>query len=687
MYAGVVLPRRVAFLSTGFGLTMTALAQAAEPSGQVPKKAPVLSDDWSGFYVGAHLGQAWGRAKVTAWEVGSSIPAAGSLNLHNGHDGFAGTGSYFGGLAAGYNKLLPSRLLIGLEADVTFPNSISGSHLFVSATNGQARYEEIVQMSGTVRGRIGYAAGGWLLYATGGLAWSFEKFSRTQIAGVPANGTALPGTVESQLMVPRIGWATGVGIEVALTSSWTARLEFLSTGFANRSVSFPAGAHSFNSDLALHSVRLGVNYRIGQPPDFLVKGPEALDMDRFAFHAQTTFLGQYAFPFRSPYRGQNSLSPNHGRETWDVTLYAGARLWHGAEVWINPEIDQGFGLSGTRGVAGFPSGEAYKVGESVPYTRLPRMFVRQTIDLGGETQRVESGINQFAGSQTADRIVITVGKFSVADIFDTNKFAHDPRTDFMNWALVETGTLDYAADAWGYTYGAAAEWYQGAWTLRFGVFDLSVVPNSAKLDPSFKQFQSVVELEHRHQIAGQPGKVAITGFLTRGRMGRFDDAIKLSELTGDAADTALVRHYTSRSGVGLNLEQQISPDLGVFARAGIASGGVEPYEFSDIDRTLAAGLSLGGKQWGRPDDTLGIAGVVNGISGAHKAYFNAGGLGILAGDGRLPNPGPEKIAEIYYSFPIANWRATLDYQFIANPAYNRDRGPVSVIGTRLRAQF
>jgi high affinity Mn2+ porin len=139
--------------------------------------------------------------------------------------------------------------------------------------------------------------------------------------------------------------------------------------------------------------------------------------------------------------------------------------------------------------------------------------------------------------------------------------------------------------------------------------------------------------------------------------------------------------------VSLNLEQQISPDLGMFARAGIASGGVEPYEFSDIDRTLAAGLSLSGKQWGRPDDTIGIAGVVNGISNAHKGYFNAGGLGILAGDGQLPNPGPEKIAEIYYSFPIANWRATLDYQFIANPAYNRDRGPVSVIGTRLRAQF
>jgi high affinity Mn2+ porin len=207
------------------------------------------------------------------------------------------------------------------------------------------------------------------------------------------------------------------------------------------------------------------------------------------------------------------------------------------------------------------------------------------------------------------------------------------------------------------------------------------------LDSTFKQFQSVVELEHRHEIAGQPGKIAVTGFLTRGRMGRFDDAVRLSELTGEPADTALVRRYNSRAGVSLNLEQQVSADLGVFARAGIANGALEPYEFTDIDRTVAAGVSLAGKQWGRPDDTIGIAGVVNGISDAHKAYFNAGGLGILVGDGRLPNPGAEKIAEIYYSFPVANWRATFDYQFIANPGYNRDRGPASVIGTRLRAQF
>jgi high affinity Mn2+ porin len=131
----------------------------------------------------------------------------------------------------------------------------------------------------------------------------------------------------------------------------------------------------------------------------------------------------------------------------------------------------------------------------------------------------------------------------------------------------------------------------------------------------------------------------------------------------------------------------VSADLGVFARAGIADGDIEPYEFTDIDRTVAAGLALSGKKWGRPDDTFGLAGVVNGITSAHQAFLNAGGLGILVGDGILPNPGTEKILEMYYSFPIFSWRMTFDYQFIVNPAYNRDRGPVSVIGTRLRAQF
>ena len=234
------------------------------------------------------------------------------------------------------------------------------------------------------------------------------------------------------------------------------------------------------------------------------------------------------------------------------------RLWTGAEFWVDPEIDQGFGLSGTLGVAGFPSGEAYKVGDSVPYARVPRAFIRQTIDLGGDRQKVDAAANQFSGTQTANRLVLTIGKFGVTDIFDNNKYAHDPRSDFMNWSLIDTGTFDYAADAWGFTYGAAAEWYQGDWTVRGGIFDQSSVPNSAELDTTFRQFQWVGEIERRYELWGQPGKMAVTGFLTRGRMGSFADAIALAAATGGPADIAAVRQYTSRGGVSLNLEQQIT---------------------------------------------------------------------------------------------------------------------------------
>jgi high affinity Mn2+ porin len=139
--------------------------------------------------------------------------------------------------------------------------------------------------------------------------------------------------------------------------------------------------------------------------------------------------------------------------------------------------------------------------------------------------------------------------------------------------------------------------------------------------------------------------------------------------------------------MNLGWEQQVVPNVGIFVKGGVANGQIEPYEFTDVDQTTAGGLSLKGKLWGRPDDTFGLAGIVNAISGVHQAFLNDGGLGILVGDGQLPHPGREKILETYYSFPAFGWRMTLDYQYIVNPAYNRDRGPISVISTRLHAQF
>ena len=258
----------------------------------------------------------------------------------------------------------------------------------------------------------------------------------------------------------------------------------------------------------------------------------------------------------------------------------------------------------------------------------------------------------------------------------------------MNWALIDAGSFDYAADAWGYTYGAAAEWYQGNWTVRGGLFDLSIVPNNVELDPTFAEFQWIGEIERRYDFWGHPGKIAVTGFLSRGGMGSFANAIALAAITGGPADIAAVRQYQSRGGVAMNLEQEITPDLGVFMRAGWTDGNVEPYEYTDIDRTIAGGVSIAGKQWGRPDDTVGIAGIVNGISAVHQAFFNAGGLGILIGDGQLPHPGLEQIIEAYYSYALSSaMKVSFDYQFIVNPGYNTDRGPANVFSGRFHAAF
>jgi high affinity Mn2+ porin len=319
---------------------------------------------------------------------------------------------------------------------------------------------------------------------------------------------------------------------------------------------------------------------------------------------------------------------------------------------------------------------------------LHRFFLRQTIDLGGEREKVDADINQLGGSQTADRVVLTVGKFAVGDVFDTNQYAHDPRNDFLNWSLIDAGTFDYAANAWGYTYGAAAELYRGRWAVRAGVFDLSTVPNSERLDPTFSQFQLVGEGEERHEIAGQPGKLKVTVFETRGRMGSFEDALRLAQQTGGPADIAAVRNYRTRRGVSFGLEQQVAADVGVFARGGVARGDLEPYEFSDIDRTISAGVSMKGSRWSRPDDTWALAGVVNGISRVHQEFLDAGGTGILVGDGQLPHPRDEQILETYYDLAVGGpLRLSVDYQFVNHPAYNRDRGPVSIGAVRLHVQF
>jgi high affinity Mn2+ porin len=319
--------------------------------------------------------------------------------------------------------------------------------------------------------------------------------------------------------------------------------------------------------------------------------------------------------------------------------------------------------------------------------RLHRLFFRQSFDLGGESVVSEKKANQMGGDRTADNLVITAGKFSPTDIFDTNDYAHDPTHDFLNWAVIDAGPWDYAADAWGYSYGAAAEWTFGQSTLRGGLFNLSRIPNGTELTRGFGQYQLDAEVEERFTLFDQDGKIKLLAFSSRGRLGNYNDAVALSQLTHLPADIAAVRRGAWKSGLSFNLQQSLTGDWGVFTRATIDDGSKEGDDFTDMSNSLAAGLSVKGRLWGRKDDTVGLAVESAGISKAGQRFFANGGLGILIGDGRLDHPDRENITEAYYSLSLWDGiQGTLDYQFIANPAYNADRGPVSVFGIRIHGE-
>ena len=410
--------------------------------------------------------------------------------------------------------------------------------------------------------------------------------------------------------------------------------------------------------------------------------------ESWALYGQATFIEQYHPAFRSAYRGANSLDPgSRGDETVNVTGYAGARLWDGGEAWANLEMDQGFGLSDTLGLAAFPNGEGSKVGKAIPYLRLHRLFFRQSFDLGGESNSVDRKANQMGGDSTADNVVITVGKFSPTDVFDVNDYAHDAAHDFLNWAVIDAGPWDYAADAWGYSYGTAVEWTFAQSTLRGGLFDLSRIPNGTELTRGFGQYQLDAEAEERFTLLGRDGKIKVLGFVSRGRLGDYSDAVALALATHQPADISAVRRGSWKSGISVNTQQALSDDMGIFARATLDDGSKEGDEFTDMENSIAVGTSIKGASWNRADDTWGIVLETGGISRAAQDFFAAGGLGILIGDGKLGHYNRENVVETYYSAKL--WEginATLDYQFFANPAYNADRGPVSVFGIRLHAE-
>ena len=408
---------------------------------------------------------------------------------------------------------------------------------------------------------------------------------------------------------------------------------------------------------------------------------------RYALHGQITVVEQALAGFSSPYEGDYSLdSAPRGRETMNATLFAGFSPWRGAQIWVNPEVGQGLALSDSKGVASYLNSEAPRGGSSTAYVRIQRLFLAQTFNLGGKSEAVDGEENELRGAHDANRVVVTLGKFSVADIFDANDYAHDSQEDFMNGSVLIAGSFDFAGDYNGYTYGATTELYEGPWALRFGVFDLTTASGDGGLDSSFGEFQMVAEAERRFSLGVHAGSLKITGFDSRAQMGDYAAAVRLGLLLGEAPDVSNVRRYRSRGGVSLNLQQELTDGLGAFVRAGFADGHVQTYEFADIDRSFSAGLVLSGEKWGRDNDAAGLAGAVNTISPSFISYLDHGGLGLAIGDGKLPHPGSEGIVECFYKWALSDdTHVTLDYQLVVNPAYNRDRGPVSVFALRIHA--
>ena len=405
---------------------------------------------------------------------------------------------------------------------------------------------------------------------------------------------------------------------------------------------------------------------------------------------QTTYVWQGKAPFNAAYSGSRSLSPEREKSySFTGTAFFGVRPWAGGEFYFNPEVAQGVPLSNLTGLGGLSNGEIARTSGPKPKLYMARAFLRQNWGLGDIQDAVDSGANQLAGKIHQRQIVLTVGKLSVTDIFDNNVYSHDPRTQFINWSLMTAGAYDYAADARGYSWGAALEYYYDNWGLRAGRFIQPKIPNQLDLDRNiFKHYGDQIELGHGHMFFGQPGKIRLLAFRNRTLMSRFQDALDYAALHGGVPNINNVRNGDKiKYGVGLNLEQQLIPNIGVFSRASWADGKTETYAFTEIDHSLAAGTVIQGNAWSRIQDSIGIAFVQNGLSRQRRDYLSAGGISFFIGDGAL-NYRPENILETYYSLgAIKNTWLTMDYQHIHNPAYNRDRGPVSLGAVRLRGIF
>jgi high affinity Mn2+ porin len=428
---------------------------------------------------------------------------------------------------------------------------------------------------------------------------------------------------------------------------------------------------------------------IGPPEEALIPSLAAkqdrLEELGWMIRGQATFILQGQAGFSSPYRAAGSLTPAaQARNTLSTDLIFGRRLWQGADIIFNPSVTRGFGLSNSTGAAGFPNGEAFRLGTTEPNIFVPRVFFRQTIGLSGDTVPTDNDPLRFSEPMARERITITVGKFAVWDIFDDNRYAHDARTQFMNWALVGGGAFDYAADARGFTEGVAIEWENGHWAVRGGAFRVARQVNGLFLDPSVtRAFQLLGSVERFWHIGEREGAVRVIYGASRSRQSPWSEIDPSNPSTFDLNPHS----YRLKNNLTISADQQITEDLGVFGRVSWNDGQTQNWMFTEMDRAVSVGGALTGQRWNRPNDTVGLGTNVGWISAGRRRYLEAGGIGFITGDGRL-NYRPEWVTELYYDARVApGVNMAVGYQLLVNPAYNTDRGPVNVFSLRLRTAF
>ena len=416
----------------------------------------------------------------------------------------------------------------------------------------------------------------------------------------------------------------------------------------------------------------------------------AADAETWNARLQSTYIWQHKPALSSPYEGPHSLTATR-EDSYSLTATAafGLRPAQRTELYFDPEMAQGIPLSGLQGLAGFTNGEMARSSGSRPVFYRARLFMRQTFDLGNERDSVESAMNQLGGEVAKRRVVVSAGFVPVMDIFDANTYAHDARSQFLNWSFMTYTAYDYAADARGYTWGAAAEYFDDGWAARIGRFAQPKNPNGLALDTHIgEHYGDQIELE-RHYALGddRPGAVRILAYRNRAIMARYSDALALSAQTGEVPDLNIVRSGEHvKMGVGVSVEQQLAPDFGGFARAMWADGRTETYAFTESDRSLAAGAVLTGQRWHREKDSVGFALAESLLSSSHRQLLADGGQTFFLGNGRL-HYGPERVAEAYYLLaPTPGVALTFDYQRIWSPGYNQNRGPASFYAIRLHVE-